>query len=353
VVKRARLYWRVRTAHLERAAELPEATVYFAGKRYDFDSALADAVDLRPAAGWRAAFFLWRDSPDEVEVNEPLMLASALWTATALAALDLRGRLRGRRARVVSYAIENRDPLADRPAGARARLRRRLTAAAARRIWRRLDRIAYGTAAAEQLYVRTFGAGPAEARLIEALPCPAGRTVEKDPGTVLFAAAFAPRKGIDVLVAAWPQVTRQHPGARLVLIGKGPLLGLVEDAAREQPSIEVHVAPPRAVVHSSLERASVLVLPSRESPDWREQVGLPIVEGLANGCTVVTTDQTGLASWLAEHGHTVLAEPADADALGRAISDALQHPLEPAAVRRSLPDRDGRLAADDWLFGRS
>ncbi|MGY2084468.1 glycosyltransferase family 4 protein [Blastococcus sp. SYSU DS0539] len=39
---------------------------------------------------------------------------------------------------------------------------------------------------------------------------------------VVCVSRLVPRKGQDVLVAAWPQVLARHPGARLLLVGGGP-----------------------------------------------------------------------------------------------------------------------------------
>ena len=76
---------------------------------------------------------------------------------------------------MVSYAIENRDPT-PRPAqaGLRRRLAHRLDLALARRIWRRVDRIAYGTQAAQDLYAARLPAAQSpEQTLVWALPAPA------------------------------------------------------------------------------------------------------------------------------------------------------------------------------------
>jgi glycosyltransferase involved in cell wall biosynthesis len=96
-------------------------------------------------------------------------------------------------------------------------------------------------------------------------------------------------------------------------------------------------------------------LASQPTAGWREQVGLPIVEGLAHGCRVVTTDQTGLAGWLREHadrGHRVVPAGGSGADLAAAVLAALTTPTGdgPGSVLADLPVRDGRLAADDWLF---
>lgn len=168
---------------------------------------------------------------------------------------------------------------------------------------------------------------------------------------MLFLGAFHERKGLPELVAAWPEVVRRRPSARLTVMGSGPLEGMVRDLAERCPGVVVVVDAPRSEVHAALRRSSVVVLLSRRTDTWREQVGLPLVEALAHGCSVVTTTETGLAGWLSNHGHAVLpADTTDEDVAGTVVELLARHrPV--ASVLADLPDTDGRLAAAAWLFG--
>jgi glycosyltransferase involved in cell wall biosynthesis len=123
-----------------------------------------------------------------------------------------------------------------------------------------------------------------------------------------------------------------------------------QSAMTSNSSIEVHIDPSRDEIHRFLRQAQVLVLPSQSTPTWREQVGLPIVEGLAHGCSIVTTTETGLSDWLAEHGHAVASPQATAQDLADAICKAIASGPLGNDVTASLPGSDGRLAADVWLF---
>ena len=112
----------------------------------------------------------------------------------------------------------------------------------------------------------------------------------------------------------------------------------------------MQIDPARAQIHAQLRRSRVLVLPSQPAPGWREQVGLPICEGLAHGCTIVTSTETGLAGWLAFHGHRVESPAVPADDWAGALALALRQGRPASAVLDDLPIVDGRLAADAWLF---
>ncbi len=345
---RVRLYQSLRSAHLERAHELPRARIIYAERRYDFDESLVGGLDLYDGGRLRAARALFRQPPRILEVNEPLMLESALWTLAAVYAVRLR-TLGKHRVRIVTYAIENLDPRPIVPGQAwRSRVRHRMELRAARALAAQIDRIAYGTAAAQKLY-RDFGVPHAAETLIWALPRPIPGDSAAPP-VALFASAFSARKGIDTLLDAWPAVVRDLPEARLVLVGKGAEQARVEAAAASELSVTVLIDPPRAEVRRQFSRCRVVVLPSRPTSTWREQVGLPIVEGLSRGRTIVTTGETGLAQWLLAHGHRVI-EPGDPATLADALVQALRDPIEVAKVCATLPEVDGRLAADAWMFG--
>jgi len=104
------------------------------------------------------------------------------------------------------------------------------------------------------------------------------RSDERDPKRVMFLGRDEPRKGLDVLLQAWPLVRRSIPGARLRVVGAvrsgGPegveFLGRL-DAAEKR---------------AELATAAVLAAPNLGG----ESFGIVVAEGLASGCAVVASD---------------------------------------------------------------
>lgn len=134
-------------------------------------------------------------------------------------------------------------------------------------------------------------------------PAPAG---EQDP-VVVFAGQVGRRKGVDVLVAAWPAVRAAVPAARLVV------LGAAEDVTVPRtPGVTVTgpVTPDRVL--AALEGARVAVLPTRA-----EAQPVFVLEAMAAGRPVVTTDVAEIATTLGEAGAVVPA--GDAPALAQAL----------------------------------
>ena len=349
-----RLYDQVRSVHLERAHELDPAAIVYRVKRYDFDPRLADGIELAQAGTLTAARMAIRSRITRVEVDEPLYLDSLPRTAAVLAVLGFKRLFGAPRAQVATYAIENLDPFASWPPRLRTRIRRSVQRLLASYVWHRLDTVVYGTPGSRDLYGESVPRRPRRQLTVEALPSPC-RCAEahpelRDPDGVVFLGSFSPRKGFGDVLAAWPAIRSRHPGATLTLIGSGGMLDEARAAAEADPSIRLLVDPPRSDIHAELLRAHVLVLPSRRVGDWREQIGLPIVEALAHGCEVVTTSETGIAEFLIDAGHLVLPGDADAGRIAAGVEAALGRYRTAEEIRAALPAVDGRIAAGRALF---
>ncbi len=113
--------------------------------------------------------------------------------------------------------------------------------------------------------------------------------------TVLFVGRFVEKKGCVYLLRAMQAVTQAVPGARLVLIGDGPLRAEMEAAARD---LHVHAEflgrQSIGSVRDWMRRAWVFCLPSITASSGDTE-GLPtvILEAMASGLPTVTTDSAG------------------------------------------------------------
>jgi glycogen(starch) synthase len=161
---------------------------------------------------------------------------------------------------------------------------------------------------------------------------------------LLFFGRLEWEKGVQDLIAALPRIRRSHPGARLVVAGKG-IHGptLVEDArkARVKRSVDFvgHLSDRELV--AALAAADVVVLPSKYEP-----FGIVALEAAAAGAPLVASTAGGLGE-VVVHGETGLAfTPGDVDGLAAAVRAVLDDP--PAAKRRAKAAK-ARLSSDfDW-----
>jgi phosphatidyl-myo-inositol dimannoside synthase len=106
----------------------------------------------------------------------------------------------------------------------------------------------------------------------------------------LFASPLAANKGIDRVLEAHRLVRRRLPEARLDVLGRGPLEGLVRrEAARPGSGVRLLGSGDRHRVAEALRQAAVFVTAPRPTRVWNEQFGLAYVEAMASGLPVVTT----------------------------------------------------------------
>lgn len=342
-----RVFPELRSAHvtdIDQAA--PRRLLYFAAK-YDLGS--LDLPEHISKVSFARALRAVRTHPGPVlELWEPLWLRM-LPRWLALAAVWKIGR----RGRVISvFAIENNglDVLLGKAYSRRSRRLRRLVLMAIRRgVTNRIDRLAFGTSASRSVYAPIMDdSRTATADFLDLLR-PDEHRSEPRALHAAFVGALAQRKGLPQVLRAWTEVERRVADAKMTIIGDGPERADAERWAAERPRSRSWAgAMPREQVRQVLRGTSVLVAPSVAEGRWREQVGRPIQEALAAGCTIVTTADTGLATYLADSGHKVLRDPSDLE-LATAVSDALRNPLDVAEIQRGLPRVDGRIAADSWL----
>jgi glycosyltransferase involved in cell wall biosynthesis len=129
------------------------------------------------------------------------------------------------------------------------------------------------------------------------------------------------QKGYSVLLGAMPEVLRENPLARLLLVGDGELAGKLRDLARDLDIAHaVHFAGPRSDIEALLVTMDLFV----SSSLWE---GLPtvILESMAARIPVVATDVSGTRE-LVQDGQTgLLIPPAEPLTLARAITQVLQN----------------------------
>jgi glycosyltransferase involved in cell wall biosynthesis len=183
------------------------------------------------------------------------------------------------------------------------------------------------------VHVAAFADGPS-------LP---GRTRGVDGPTIGFLGRYdEPRKGLPVLLDALRTVVARHPGARLLVAGRGDDAELREGLAED---LRAHVA----VLGELTEAEKAAFLRSVDvycAPNLLgESFGIVLIEALAAGAPIVASDLDAFAAVLQDGAAGVLVRRGDAPALGRALADLLGDP----ARRAGLSARGAEVAAGyDW-----
>ena len=159
---------------------------------------------------------------------------------------------------------------------------------------------------------------------------------------IVFIGRHDPRKGLEVLLKAWPEIHRRT-GARLRIIGADPLaVGLLLARTRiHEPSIDVLGFLSEEELTAEVASAQLLVAPSL----GQESFGMVLTRAFACATPVVASDIPGYRAVMTE-ATGVLVPPADVAALADAVS-ALSAD-EPR--RRALGEAARQLAIERYSW---
>jgi glycosyltransferase involved in cell wall biosynthesis len=156
---------------------------------------------------------------------------------------------------------------------------------------------------------------------------------------VLFVSSLWPYKNCDGLLRAWALARGELGGRQLAIVGPGrdekyvaQLQALAAELGISADVLFVGGVPLEETVHF-YQAADVFVYPS-----MNETFGLPILEAMACGCPVVTSDTSAMPETAG--GAAVLADPKDPASIARAITDAIK------LGREGLRDKGLRRAAE-------
>ncbi len=153
----------------------------------------------------------------------------------------------------------------------------------------------------------------------------------RNPSQVAFVGRPDPRKGRDLLLAAWPAVRSRLPDAELMIVGGG--------AETPVPGVSylgrVSEQEKRAVLATS----AVFCAPNRGG----ESFGITIAEGMAAGCAIVASDLDAFEDVLAGTGR--MFANGDRSALAEALIRVLS---EPDLRHRLATEGSIRVRAFDW-----
>ncbi len=171
-------------------------------------------------------------------------------------------------------------------------------------------------------------------------PRPAGCSA-----VVLFVGRHEPRKGLTVLLAAFPEVGEAVPGLQLWVAGEGPQTGRLRHATAGDPRIRWLGSISDEEKRRRLRAADVLCVPSLHG----ESFGVVVLEGMAAGACVVASDLAGYRT-VARPGEALFSPPGDAGSLAQVLCRALDPAFDSSAMRKAAAARaDGfsmeRLAA--------
>ncbi|RLT39927.1 MAG: glycosyltransferase family 4 protein [Chloroflexi bacterium] len=157
------------------------------------------------------------------------------------------------------------------------------------------------------------------------------------PFVVGYVGRLVAEKGIDTLIAAAARLAGDNlpRPLRLRIIGAGPsetaLRRRVEEAGLTEIVEFLPPVPPNQIARQMAE-LDALVLPSRTTPVWKEQLGRVLLEAMAVGVPVIGSDSGAIPEVIGEAG--LIFPEGDAHALAERLRRLLCDPLLVADLTR-------------------
>ena len=152
---------------------------------------------------------------------------------------------------------------------------------------------------------------------------------------VVFAGRLSSEKGLEILLDAWPRVLAVLPEARLLLLGEGGAFRSVEAELRRQCAALGLQESVRFLGHVSDVQSYLLACDAFVLPTRTEGMSNSLVEAMAAGCAIVTTD-IAAHEGLVDHGeHALLVPAGDAAACAGALVTIVSDRARADRLRRN------------------
>jgi glycosyltransferase involved in cell wall biosynthesis len=154
---------------------------------------------------------------------------------------------------------------------------------------------------------------------------------------VLCVGRLVPQKGIEYFIRAIPQIARQHPEAKYVIVGEGWSRDLLEAEARASGHADkiqfTGFASDKEVINL-MTSADVLVVPSIYEP-----FGIVALEGMATGVPVVASQVGGLAEVIDHEKTGIFVYPRSPDSIAWGIGKVLSDPDHAKCLTKNAKEK--------------
>jgi len=176
--------------------------------------------------------------------------------------------------------------------------------------------------------------------------------VDKNENTIFFLSVldkFHKYKGLDYLLNALKIVRRDICDVKLIIGGKGELINRyrrIVELLDLKNNVEFHGFIPNEKIVEYYNKCSIFVLPSISSA--QEGFGIVLLEALACGTPIVSTDIVGVAEDVKENNAGIIVPPRNPDAL----ADAIIYLLENKDLARKMGENGRRLVEEKYTWKR-
>ena len=170
-----------------------------------------------------------------------------------------------------------------------------------------------------------------------------------DVPVIMFVGGFQHWHGLDKLVESFARVVKQHPGAKLLLVGDGPVRAEVERQSTELGLSERVIITgfvPHNRIPELLSVADVVTLPYPELPAEMWFSPLKLYEYMAAGKAIVASEAGQIADVIQSGHNGLLVQPGSVSELAQAISRLLENKVERERLGQNA--RRQAIAEHSW-----
>ncbi|WNZ44002.1 glycosyltransferase family 4 protein [Leptolyngbya boryana CZ1] len=167
----------------------------------------------------------------------------------------------------------------------------------------------------------------------------------EDAQIALTVGRLADQKGYDVLIPAIRTISQTFPNVKFVWVGEGERRqALLEQLRQYQVADRVLFLGYRSDVPDLLHASDLFVFPTRF-----EGQPFALIEAMAQGLPIVTTNVSGIPEMIQNKVHGLLVPPNDSEQLQVALQWALSHPSEMQSMAQNAKVRSQNFSEERML----
>jgi alpha-maltose-1-phosphate synthase len=149
--------------------------------------------------------------------------------------------------------------------------------------------------------------------------------------TILFIGRLEESKGVQNLLQAFLKLNKTIPNLNLNLVGQGTL----KEKITTHKNINLKTVPYNKI-HQEYQKADIFCLPSQATSTWQEQYGMVLVEAMASGLPIITTD-TGAIKEVC--GSAAIYTTGSAQSIYQSLKDLILSPKKRAILKKNSRQR--------------
>ena len=155
---------------------------------------------------------------------------------------------------------------------------------------------------------------------------------------LLFIGRLSGQKGLQYFIDAMPQIVKEEPDAKLLIIGEGPYKPELCKRINENNvngNVEFLGSMPQSEVAKYHNYADIYIFPSLSNKTGTEALGLALMEAMSSCCAVIGTKVGGIPSLIKNGYNGILVKQKDSRELSKSVIALLKNKKKAEAMGKN------------------